>query len=56
MNCYSKTFNLPKNVEQNKVINIIKELNNNNKFHGILVQLPIPKHINESIILDSIIF
>ena len=54
MNCYSETINFPSDVKQNKVINKIEELNNNIKFHGILVQLPIPMHINKSIIFNSI--
>ena len=33
---------------------LISKLNNQNNVNGILVQLPLPKHINEQIILDSI--
>ena len=36
------------------LINLINELNNNEEINGILVQLPLPDHINEQVILDSI--
>jgi len=39
---------------ENEVLEIIKEWNNAPDIHGILVQLPLPKHINESKILLSI--
>ena len=33
---------------------LINTLNNQNNVHGILVQLPLPKHMHEQTILDSI--
>jgi methylenetetrahydrofolate dehydrogenase (NADP+) / methenyltetrahydrofolate cyclohydrolase len=36
------------------LIKTIKELNQNNEVHGILVQLPLPDHINATIIINSI--
>ena len=39
---------------QKELLNIIETLNNQANVDGILVQLPLPKHINEQIILDSI--
>ncbi len=39
---------------QNDLINLINQLNNNNDVSGILVQLPLPKTINEEVVLYSI--
>ena len=45
---------LPKEIEEKHLLKIIGKLNNQDGVHGILVQLPLPNHINEQIILDSI--
>ena len=41
-------------ISQEKLLKLIYKLNNQNNVNGILVQLPLSKHINEQIILDSI--
>ncbi|KAK8801907.1 hypothetical protein WA158_006302 [Blastocystis sp. Blastoise] len=48
------TFEFPEDVTQEELVSQIKELNSNNDVHGILVQLPIPAHLNEIQILESI--
>ena len=45
---------LDDNVTEDELINLIKKLNTHNEVDGILVQLPLPKHIDEQIILDTI--
>ena len=45
---------LPRDVKEKKVIQIINDLNNNSKYHGILVQLPLPDHIKPQKIINSI--
>ncbi len=40
--------------EEEEVLGLIQRLNEDEKIHGIIVQLPLPKHLNEQIILDSI--
>jgi methylenetetrahydrofolate dehydrogenase (NADP+)/methenyltetrahydrofolate cyclohydrolase/formyltetrahydrofolate synthetase len=35
-------------------LKIVNEYNNNSSIHGILVQLPLPNHINQNIITESI--
>jgi len=40
---------------QNEVLAILDLLNNDKSVHGILVQLPLPKHIDESIIIAAIV-
>ncbi|XP_077225846.1 bifunctional protein FolD 2-like [Tasmannia lanceolata] len=45
---------LPEEVSEGEVIKRVHELNNNPDVHGILVQLPLPKHINEEKVLTEI--
>ena len=40
-------YHLEESITQEKLLEIINNLNNQNKVNGILVQLPLPKHINE---------
>ena len=44
-----------KEISQAQLIKLIKELNNENEVDGIMVQLPMPEHINESEVLESIL-
>lgn len=50
----SSTVNFSIDVTEQELINKISELNNEDTCHGILVQLPLPKHINSEKILLSI--
>ena len=45
---------LDDNVTEDELKNLIKKLNAHNEVDGILVQLPLPKHVDEQIILDTI--
>ena len=45
---------LNESVTQEQLLNLIYKLNKQTNINGILVQLPLPKHLNEQIILDSI--
>jgi methylenetetrahydrofolate dehydrogenase (NADP+)/methenyltetrahydrofolate cyclohydrolase len=47
-------FTLPAETTQKNLINKIESLNNDPKVHGILVQLPLPAHIDEKVILTTI--
>lgn len=49
-----KSMHLPEATTQEELLKIIKELNEDSTIHGILVQLPLPKHINEEKILLAI--
>ncbi|CCF15621.1 tetrahydrofolate dehydrogenase/cyclohydrolase, catalytic domain protein [Brevibacillus laterosporus GI-9] len=51
---YSKSYRLESNVTQQEVVDLVKELNQDPNIHGILVQLPLPKHMNEEAIIDTI--
>ena len=45
---------LPANTTEFNLIKLIKELNRNEFIHGIIVQLPLPKHINPDTVTDAI--
>ncbi|QJC35514.1 bifunctional methylenetetrahydrofolate dehydrogenase/methenyltetrahydrofolate cyclohydrolase FolD [Enterobacteriaceae endosymbiont of Donacia sparganii] len=47
-------YNLPQNISEKKIINIINFLNKNKYIDGILIQLPLPKKINIIKILEKI--
>jgi len=51
---YSVQHSLPANVSQEKVLQLIDEMNNDDAIHGILVQLPLPDHLDEQTITQSI--
>jgi methylenetetrahydrofolate dehydrogenase (NADP+)/methenyltetrahydrofolate cyclohydrolase len=51
---YSVQHTLPENVSQPDVLKLIDELNNDDSIHGILVQLPLPGHLDEQTITQSI--
>ncbi len=52
-NCLTKTFLLDGDSKEQDVINIVKSINSDPLYHGILIQLPLPKHINaRSILLE----
>jgi len=49
-----KLFRLPSSTQQNKLIELIKDLNKNPEIAGIVVQLPLPKHFNREKILAAV--
>ncbi len=52
---YSEKYELPENTSEEELISLIEKLNNDDKIHGILCQLPLPKHLNESVVINTII-
>lgn len=50
----SSVIELPEDIDQSELARIIEILNNNNLVTGILVQLPLPEHINERFICNLI--
>ena len=48
------TIRKPKDITEEELLNIIDELNNDDNVDGILVQLPLPKHINSSKVINGI--
>ncbi|MEO8208968.1 MAG: bifunctional methylenetetrahydrofolate dehydrogenase/methenyltetrahydrofolate cyclohydrolase FolD [bacterium] len=51
---YSVTEKLPENITEESLLELINKFNDDEKIHGILVQLPLPSHINEQKIIESI--
>ncbi len=49
-----ETTELPEDTAEEKVLELIDEFNKDPKVHGILVQLPLPKHMNETNVLYAI--
>jgi methylenetetrahydrofolate dehydrogenase (NADP+)/methenyltetrahydrofolate cyclohydrolase len=50
----SKQIRLPADTAEENVLNVVKELNEDDSIHGILVQLPLPKHIDTHKVLMTI--
>ncbi|NQV37371.1 MAG: bifunctional 5,10-methylenetetrahydrofolate dehydrogenase/5,10-methenyltetrahydrofolate cyclohydrolase [Candidatus Marinimicrobia bacterium] len=55
LNLFSETLVLPETTSEGELLDLIKRLNKDSKYHGILVQLPLPSHINTDHILDEIL-
>ena len=51
---YSENIELDENISEKELLQEIDKLNKNERINGILVQLPLPAHINELKIIDSI--
>ena len=50
----SFNHDLEVDISEDRLLKLIKELNENDEVTGILVQLPLPEHINETIVIESI--
>lgn len=51
---FSELVKLPQEVSEQELLEQIRSLNNRNDIHGILVQLPLPKHIDEDKVIATI--
>ncbi len=50
----SVAYKLPESATQEELLKLVDELNANSEIHGILVQLPLPKHMNEKEVMHRI--
>ena len=50
----SKLEKLDEAISEDELLKVIENYNNDSSFHGILVQLPLPKHIDEDKVIESI--
>ena len=50
----SKSYDLPETTTEQALLKLIKELNQDNTVDGILVQLPLPKHIDSTKVIEQI--
>ena len=51
---YSVVHEMPDSITQEELLETIERMNENPKLDGILVQLPLPKHINTTVVLEAI--
>ena len=54
LDLFTQTYRLPNDTSQDELLGLIKELNNDNSYHGILVQLPLPKDIESDKVINAI--
>jgi len=54
LNLNTESFKLPGSTSEDELLKLIHSLNKNDQFHGILVQLPLPKQINSQRVLQTI--
>jgi methylenetetrahydrofolate dehydrogenase (NADP+)/methenyltetrahydrofolate cyclohydrolase len=52
---YSEVHKLSENTSEKELLDLIHKLNISDKIHGIIVQLPLPDHINEEIVINAIL-
>lgn len=51
---HSLAYELSEETTQEELLALVEKLNNDNSVHGILVQLPLPKHIDEDLVIRTI--
>jgi len=54
LNLNTESFKLPDSTSEDELLNLIHNLNENDQFHGILVQLPLPRQIDSQHVLETI--
>jgi methylenetetrahydrofolate dehydrogenase (NADP+)/methenyltetrahydrofolate cyclohydrolase len=52
---HSELIRLPESVSEQELLEHVHRLNGDERIHGILVQLPLPKHISEEKVIDAIV-
>lgn len=52
---YSQSYELPQETTEKQLLELIGELNKNDKIDGILVQMPLPAHINPDTVINAIL-
>lgn len=51
---YSQTFHQPAATTQSELLDLVNQLNQDDRFHGILVQLPLPPQIDETALIETL--
>lgn len=54
MGFYSEEYALPEQTTQEELLDLVDKLNADKKIHGILVQLPLPKHLDDKAVIAHI--
>ena len=52
---YSVEYALDENTTEEELLSLVNDLNHDDKINGILVQLPLPKHLDEKLIINNIL-
>jgi len=51
---FSQVFALPSATTESEMLKLVAEINLDPRFHGVLIQLPLPSHINENTIMQAL--
>ena len=51
---YSEKYELPESTTNEELLALVERLNKDDKIHGILCQLPLPRHLDEKAVIDAI--
>lgn len=51
---FSQSFELPSSATEAEVLKLVDKLNRDSKSHGLLIQLPLPSHINEKTVIQAL--
>ena len=54
VNIYSVVHEFPETISEEELLNTIESINKDSNIHGLLIQLPLPKHINTTKILEAV--
>ena len=54
LDLYSESFKMLDDTSERDVLSLIDDLNNDERFHGILVQMPLPEQLNETAIIEAV--
>lgn len=52
---YSEKYELPENTSKEELLSLIERLNGDKNIHGILCQLPLPRHLDEKEVINAIL-
>lgn len=51
---FSESFEMPSTTSESELLRLVDKLNRDQRFHGILVQLPLPQEINEQAVIEAV--
>ncbi len=51
---FAETIRRPADISQDELMALVRDLNKDSRYHGVLVQLPLPPHINAEVVLESL--
>lgn len=52
---HSEKYELPEDTTEEELLALVEKLNNDDNIHGILCQLPLPRHLDEKVVINSIL-